>query len=124
MLGLAFVLALVGVCWVAAEHKCPRNIPVELWFLPAAIGGVFVGALLPFAPVSSSYDATKAVWVSRCDPVSIALGAVVAVGFGLALLAACVQVQTDHSLALFAVATVLAGVLLGLPIPSPGRREP
>jgi uncharacterized membrane protein YkvI len=32
--------------------------------------------------------------------------------------------QTEESLTLNAVAVTLGGVLLGLPIPSPGRRDP
>jgi hypothetical protein len=105
MLGLALVFAVVGVCWVVAEHRCPRNIPVELWFLPAAIGGVFVGALIP------SSGAREAV-------VGAALLAVAAVAAGVA------GAVAHDLLALSALGTALGGVLLGLFIPSPGRRDP
>jgi hypothetical protein len=112
MLGLAFIFALVGVCWVAAEHKCPRNIPVELWFLPAATGGVFVGALIPFSIHR------------RRDPNSheaIIGGTVLAVA---AVATGAVGATVNDLLALCGVGTALGGMFLGLFIPSPGRRDP
>lgn len=130
LLGLALVAAVVGVCWVAAEHKCLRNIPEEIWFLPGAVGGVFVGAMLPFAPWRRENDIAKTAaspwarlkqWARRVRWGSTLGG--VAVGFAC-LAAILLAGHFDRSLALYAVATTLGGVMLGLPIPSPGRRDP
>lgn len=38
MLGLALIVAIAGVCWVAAQHKWLRNIPTEIWLLPRVEG--------------------------------------------------------------------------------------
>jgi len=110
-LGLALVTILAGISWVCAEHLCVRNIPAELWFAASAIGGVFVGAMLPFAPRRAS----RVRWGSVLGGAAVALACLAAI-----LLAG----HFGKSLALYAVATALGGVLLGLPIPSPGRRDP
>lgn len=123
-LGLAFVTILAGICWVCAEHWCVRNIPVELWFVAAAVGGVFVGTMLPFSPWQSTYDALSEKREPTWDPSSIVLGLVVAIGCGGAIwLAIAHHDHHHHSLVFYAVATVLGGVLLGLPIPSPARKD-
>jgi hypothetical protein len=120
LLGLALVAAVVGVCWVAAEHKCLRNIPEEIWLLPAAIGGVFVGALIPFSihkrENSHSHEphlvcAKEAIFGAACLVVAaVATGVIGAV--------------VGNLLALCGVGTALGGVFFGLFIPSPGRRDP
>lgn len=114
MLGLAFIVAIVGVCWVAAEHKCLRNIPTEIWFLPAGIGGVFVGLLIP---LPFQY---KKWW-----------GVGVSVIFCLTLVGVCIAAicighhhhQQRESLAFYAVGATIGAVLIGLPMPAPGRRD-
>lgn len=120
LLGLALVTAVAGVCWVAAEHKCLRNVPPEIWFLPAAIGGVLVGVLIPFSihkreepnsHESHLVHATEAI-------IGAALLALAAVA------TAAVGAAADHLLSLCGVGAALGGVFFGLFIPSPGRRDP
>lgn len=123
MLGLALVISIAGACWVAAEHKCIRNIPPEIWFLPAAVGGVFVGALIPFsfkrrkdpppdvASRESRFEcASEAIW-----------GAAL---LAIASLAAGVVGATVGPLSLSAIGTTIGALVLGLLIPSPARRDP
>lgn len=120
MLGLALVFAVVGICWVVAEHKCPRNIPVELWFLPAATGGVFVGTLIPFSlykRTDPNVQNSRLVG-AREAVVGAALLALAAVATGV------VGAVAHDLLALSALGTALGGVFFGLFIPSPGRRDP
>lgn len=120
MLGLALVAALLGVSWVAAEHECVKNIPVELWFACGAVGGVFVGALIPFTLRRRPYR-------NDADPRSSEPVVEAVVGGGL-LVAICVTAAVigivHESSALYALAVTVGGVLLGLPIPSPGRMDP
>lgn len=120
-LGLALVAILVGVCWVAAEHKCIRNIPSEIWFLPAAFGGVFVGMLIPFS-FKRRKDLPPASGESRFEWASEAIkgAAFLAVGG----LAAGVVGAAVHSLVLCAIGTTIGALVFGLLIPSPGRRDP
>jgi hypothetical protein len=136
-LGLSLVTILAGISWVCAEHWCVRNIPVQLWFAACAIGGVFVGVMLPFAPWRRKNDTAKTGdtnltgpkrlvsslkrWASRVRWGSALGGVAVALACLAAILLA---LGADKPLALYAVATALGGVLLGLPIPSPGRRDP
>jgi hypothetical protein len=119
MLGLALVFTVLGVCWAVAEHKCPRNIPEELWFLPAAVGGVFVGALIPFSVYKrkdpNAYDSPLV--CAKEVIVGAALLAIAAVATGV------VGAIAHHLLALSALGTALSGVFFGLFIPSPGRRD-
>lgn len=110
MLGLALIVTIAGVCWVAAEHKCLRNIPTEIWFLPAGIGGVFVGMLIP---LPFHYK----------RPWDIAVGVVFClILVGVCIAAICIGHHRD-SLAFYAVAATTGAVLLGLPIPTPARRD-
>lgn len=105
MLGLALVVSIAGACWVAAEHECLRNIAPEVWFIPAALGGVLVGILIPLA------NNERAIFGA---------GLLVAA----ALAAGVVGATIDHLLALCGVGAALGGVFLGLFVPSPGRRGP
>jgi hypothetical protein len=105
-LGLAVVTAFAGIAWVCAEHWCVKNVPNELWFMGVAIAAVFVGALihLPQWP----------------EPGSVAGFAIVA----LAGVAAFLVGVIGHHLVAYAVAVGFGCLLLGLFIPSPGRRDP
>lgn len=104
MLGLALVVSIAGACWVAAEHQCIKDIPLEIWFVPAVLGGVLVGILIPF---------------------SIPLGAILGVAI-LATSAHAAGVCTTHNnpLVWWGVGASLGGVVLGLFVPSPGRQDP
>lgn len=120
LLGLSLVATVLGVCWVAAEHRCLRNIPEEIWFIPAALGGVLVGILIPFSVHKRQEPGV------HDSPLVCATGAIVG-----ALLLAVAAVATgavgatvDHLLVLSGVGTALGGVFFGLFIPSPGRRDP
>jgi hypothetical protein len=124
------------------------HVPVELWFVLAALGGVFVGALIPFswyarplrpgctcahllhlfhkrasAPASKP-DRCRCASGCACEPDRYrwAWGSIAG---ALILLVVCiVAALSGHSLRLYALETTIVGVLLGLPIPSPGRRDP
>lgn len=99
MLGLAFVVVVAGVCWLVAEKGSFDEIS-EIWLLPAAVGGVFVGALIPL-PTQK--------WV-----------AILLASAGLII--GVIGTDGDR-LALYVIATTLGAVSLGLFIPSPGHRE-
>lgn len=119
-LGLSLVTILAGISWVCAEHVCVRNIPVQLWFAACAIGGVFVGVLIPFsvykrADPNSHESQLVCVTEARIGAALLAFAAVAAGAIGAV---------ADHLLALCGVGTVLGGVFFGLFIPSPGRRDP
>lgn len=101
MLGLAFVVAVAGVCWIVADHEDLHD-SHEIWFLPAVIGGVFVGSLISSA-------SARAKWL-------VAVGAV-GTGFAGAL-------DIEDLVALCVTGAALGGVFFGLFIPSPARREP
>jgi hypothetical protein len=120
LLGLALVASVVGVCWVVAEHQCPRNIPEAIWFVPAAVGGVFVGALIPFSAHKredpNSHESRLV--CAKEAIVGAALLAAAAVATGV------VGAAVDHLLALCGVGTALGGVFFGLFMPSPARRDP
>jgi len=110
MLGLALIVTIAGVCWVAAVHQCPRNIPAEIWFLPAGFGGVFVGLLIP---LPFQYKRKPEIVASAAFCLILGLLCGIALYFG----------HHCESLALYAVGATIGAVLLGLPIPSPGRRD-
>jgi hypothetical protein len=132
-LGLAVAVVLVGISWVAAAHagahECRLSqsfhrcavVPVEFWFAGGALGGVFVGALIPFtlrvrslSPDCASKYVVDLIWGSIMG--------------GTVLVAVCITATVlglvENSLPLDALAATVAGVLLGLPIPSPGQRYP
>jgi hypothetical protein len=102
------------------------RVPVELWFVLGALGGVFVGALIPFSLRVRSLEQGCA---CKPDGRTRALGSVlgglllvVLLGFFLAVArGAFGYVRSD--LSLYVLGATIAGVLLGLPIPSPGRRD-
>jgi hypothetical protein len=94
------------------------QVPVELWFVLAALGGVFVGMLIPFSlrvRLSRQSCACKA---DAYEPVTWFIA-----GALIILLIFIVSGIFGHSLRLYALEATIAGVLLGLPIPSPGRRD-
>jgi ABC-type Fe3+-siderophore transport system permease subunit len=113
-LGLAVAAAVGGIGWVCAEHGCVRNIPNELWFGGGAIVGAFVGSLIP-VPLPrhkrSEWD-----WAAF-----ILVGLAVGGAFILGILAA-EQAETE-AYGRVALLVTFGGLLLGLPIPSPGRRD-
>lgn len=119
LLGLSFVTVVIGVCWVAAEHKCLRNIPREIWFMPAAVGGVFVGTLIPFSTYKREKPGTHD---SSLVPAVEAIGG--AAVLALAAIGMGVVGAIADLWALVAVGTALGGVFFGLFIPSPARRDP
>jgi hypothetical protein len=132
-LGLALSVVFAGICWIAAVHRFPweRGVPIGLWFAAGAIGGVFVGALLPFSlrirssdSRRSGSDCASSVYASehpghRCAWGSIA-GATALLVVGVA---ATVIGLVEDRMALDVLGATIAGVLLGLPIPSPARRN-
>lgn len=145
-LGLAVAVVLVGISWVATVHGKvlvyvekgsahmqkdrthiqighvleTGHVPVELWFAAGALGGVFVGALIPF----SVHARSSCSCASERASCKWAWGSIVG---ALLLVAICVAATilglVEGSLALYALGAAIAGVLLGLPIPSPGRRD-
>lgn len=121
-LGFAVAVALGGIAWVCAEHWCVRNVPEQLWFMGGAISGVFVGALIPFAlRVNWTPNSEKRMGFSYAWDWLAVLG-------GLILVGACVTAiilaaHHHHSHAWYAIAVTIGGVLLGLFIPSPARRD-
>lgn len=100
MLGLAFVVAVAGVCWIVAQQAALDD-SKEIWFLPAVIGGVFIGALIPFAGKLAS----------------LLLAIVAVAGFVGAT-------HADHLFALCVIGAALGGVFFGLLIPNPGQGQP
>lgn len=122
-LGFALATSIVGACWVAAEHQCVRNIPPEIWFLPAAFGGVFVGTLIPFSfkrrkdpPPALTSGKSRFEWAR--EPIAGAAS------LAVAGLATGVVGAVFGPLALSAVGTAIGALAIGLAIPSPGRRDP
>lgn len=119
MLGFALAIAIAGVCWVAAERRCTGNVPAEVWFIPAAVGGVFVGALIPFSTHKRGAPNSH-----ESPPVGATEAIYGAVILAITAIAACaVGALADHLLALCGVGAALGGVFFGLFIPSPGRRD-
>lgn len=146
-LGLALVLLLMGICWIAVEnsghdvtdvftHNCALGvaacrpalyehsttyvmaIPDGFWIALATIGGALIGVLIPFSPRAlvpdppqGSYDSTA--WKWKWDPELIVLTV------GGSVTATTVTIIWADSLLLFAI----AGLVLGLLIPSPARRD-
>jgi len=113
-LGLAAVVAIAGISWVCAEHWCVKNVPNELWFGGAAIFGAFVGALIA-VPLpkrkKEEEDQTALLFVI------VTIGGALIFGIVAAVLA-----ESD-SFPWVALLVTFGGLLLGLPIPSPGRRD-
>lgn len=121
MLGLAFVVAVAGMCWIVAARDSESLGGIsQVWFLPAAVGGVFVGALIPFSTLKRD-DPNLPDSPLICAREAIIGAVILAAG---ALAAGAVGATVDHLLALCVIGTVLGGVFFGLFIPSPGRGEP
>lgn len=120
-LGLGLAVLIAGIAWVAAVQE-PGSVPVELWFALGALGGVFVGALMPFSVRSeSSYN--RASESDSCK--RLAWGSILYVTVVVAIgIAATIVGLTEDSHELDVIGATAAGLLLGLPIPSPGRRGP
>ena len=144
-LGLALVFLLIGICWIAVEnsghdvtdvftHKCALNvascrpalyehnttfalsIPDGFWIALAVVGGTLIGTLIPFSPRALQPNPDRPTYESTVWRWDCRLVAATALGFVLSTAAILLWA---NSLLLFA----LAGLLLGLLIPSPARRD-
>lgn len=115
-LGLAVVAVIAGVGWVAVEELSVRS---ELWIGAAAIVGVLVGILipLPFAGVAAS---CRKLWVEPLVVGFISLVVLMMAG-GAGAIAASEAHPGSYNWCGFWAA--IGGVLLGVSIPSPGRRD-
>lgn len=104
-LGLALVVALVGAAWVSAVPTCEKghcgsDVLGDVWLAAGALGGAFVGALIPREDLGRA-----------CRP--LALAALIAVALA----------AFDGSQGFYVAGVTFGGVLLGLPIPSPGSND-
>lgn len=144
-LGLALAVLIAGICWLAVQHgagtdvlsqQCALHplehcrpevsihldtdtpyIPGGLWIALAALGGILVGGLIP-----------SPLWTSKNDPWAIDRAWRLLTTLVLVIMVVvCVLWFTgafdDVSLPGCAVLATTGGVLLGLPIPSPGRGD-
>lgn len=145
-LGLALGVLLAGICWLAVQHgtgtdilsqRCPSHplancrpevsihhdtdtpyIPGGLWIALAALGGILVGALIPLPPWRSEarLPSRSRIWgwllAGASWAVTLLVGAAVIPGY-----------SRDVLLSMGALGAAVAGVLLGLLIPSPGRGD-
>jgi uncharacterized membrane protein YfcA len=107
ILGLAVVAAVGGVSWAAAEHECIKNIAPGLWIAPGALAGVFVGVLLPLSIGSQQIQ-----------------NLLTLVCVGLFVCGATAFAAVHPTLSLDVLGATVGGLVLGLPIPSPGRGDP
>jgi MFS family permease len=125
LLGLAVAVALGGIAWVCAEHWCVRNVPEQLWFMGGAISGVFVGALIPFTlrvnwvPDPKEERGFSYAW----DGWAVLGGLALVVGCVASIVLGACNTDPHHVSVWYAIAVVIGSVLLGLFIPSPGRRD-
>jgi uncharacterized protein YqgC (DUF456 family) len=117
-LGFAAVAAFGGIAWVCAEHWCVKNIPNELWFGGGAIFGAFVGCLIP-VPLPRPKDRKKD-WV---PPLVLAVLSVGLIGLAFVLGLLAVKQAEHESFGRVALYVTFGGLLLGLLIPSPARRD-
>ncbi len=134
-IGVALVVVLAGVCVIIAVGIKNNEIPKELWTTISALGGGLLGILAPSPgpsaatvekkpPTGSAIDRGlvklgrglvilgKDIWSNR----SIVLAMIV---FGFAL----VHGSSDHSAQLRALAGASGGVLVGMLVPSPGKKS-
>jgi hypothetical protein len=135
-LGFAVAVIFAGICLIAATPGVATTfadttthglkVPMELWFAGGAMGGVFVGTLIPFRlrvqyPESGCSCPSCG---SQHDVFKPALGWIAGGIFLLAIgIAATVVGLAGNYHSLDALGATTGGVLLGLPIPSPGRRD-
>ncbi len=146
-LGLALSVAILSIAWTAIEHdtvtktaargcsihlqKChsvevtstpdEAYVPEGLWIALGALGGIFVGTLTPFSLRCKPQYPDEKKCKPRRWPWAAGLGALAV--FLLALTALIVGNRNDDSLVLYVVGAAFTGLLFGLFIPSPGRRE-
>jgi hypothetical protein len=120
-LGLGLAAVIAGISWVAVVQES-AGVPVGLWFVAAALGGVFIGVLIPFSVYLESSCAHAS---GCCSARRVAWGSIFCVAVVAAVgIAATTVGLAKPMLELDALGAVTAGVLLGLPVPSPGRRDP
>lgn len=140
-LGAALAVIFAGIAWVATAHEkvldyqstdpphkkmetghvlASTYVPAEFWFAAGFLSGVFVGMLIPFSvrprpPYPSAPE---------CASHQLAWGSILG---ALVLVAVCAAATTlgftEDLLPLSALGATVAGVLLGLLIPSPGERD-
>ncbi len=164
-LGLAVAVVLAGICWIVVSHaehhfvllhvekgagrvvSYPAQseggrVPDGLWLAAGALGGVLVGALIPFAWYIRPVRTRCASRPARCACASnhasasgcacetdvyvyawryIVAGAVLVLACAAAFVVGAAGGAHDR-LPLYTLAATTAGIVLGLPIPSPGRR--
>lgn len=142
-LGLALALLLVGICWITVQnsgsnasdvftHRCAltanhcrpvlyghevtfdTSIPDGLWITLAALVGILTGTLISLSQPVLQLRSNLPTW--NPSGWRLALVLIVAIGVPVALLVVIVLVIPPL---LFAI----AGLLLGLLIPSPARRS-
>ncbi len=116
LLGFAAVAAVVGIAWVCAENRCAGSVPNGLWLMGAAINGVFVGALIPFPLPSTRLASTSEKFV-----LAVVVVRAILLASGIAALA--VAAAQSDLIEWSVLAALVGSVLLGLLIPSPGRRR-
>jgi hypothetical protein len=119
LLGLALIAAVLGMCWIVVERKSASEFPLEMWFVPAALGGVFVGALIPFSAdrrraSGSGHSCPRPAWAAIIGAGLLAVAALATGVLGAAM---------EHW-ALVGLGVALGGVFFGLLVPAPGRRDP
>jgi amino acid transporter len=141
-LGVALALLLAGICWIAVQnsspdvsdvftHRCPleasscrpvlyghtatsnTSIPEGLWITLAALVGVLTGTLISFSQPVSQLRSKLPKWEKGRKRTQASIAAI---GVAVALF---VVVAVVIPPLLFAI----AGLLLGLLIPSPARRD-
>jgi hypothetical protein len=145
-LGLALTALIAGVCWLAVQHGTGTDIfaqqcalrslahcrpevsihhetdtpyvPGGLWIVLAALGGILVGALIPLPAWLAEARLPPSSPIRRWLPAALIAAAVL-----LVAAAAIPGYSRDILLSMGGLGAALAGVLLGLLVPSPGRAE-